>query len=324
MNTKAQPHEIAWLRELQRRAAAGLPPNNREVMVSLREILPKGFKPSDVNHRLLTGSTLSIEGLLAIGDETKVVPDVERAVDFIRTRLIQYPDLAQVSADDVALALNIPSTRAEYVLLLIGSLGSFIASAAGSPNGYSWIGFGGRDDIVAAYLGFESVQAIIAQWNHEPTLTGAPGLANRERPAIDTVVRDTVFILMSMDPQDAALVDVHQTIRQVCGEFGLHASRIDDIEHSDRITDRVLEQIESAEFIVADLSGERPNVYYEIGYAHALGKRPILVRRAGTRLHFDLVVHNTPEYPNITTLREILRRRFEAILGRSNQSPRST
>ena len=126
----------------------------------------------------------------------------------------------------------------------------------------------------------------------------------------------TAFILMWMDPVPER-DDVRNAIKEVCNDFGVVALRADEIEHPDRITDVVLQNICESEFLIADLTGARPNVYYEVGYAHALKKRPMLYRKEGTILHFDLLVHNVPEYKDITELKTLLNKRFAAILGHS-------
>ena len=127
----------------------------------------------------------------------------------------------------------------------------------------------------------------------------------------------TAFIMMWIDPTQPELSDVVDVVKEAFGKFDIKAIRADDIEHEGRITDRVLSEIQTSEFLFADLSGSRPNVYYEVGFAHALGKRVILFRKAGTGIHFDLANYNCPDYENLRDLREKLTRRLVEITNRN-------
>jgi nucleoside 2-deoxyribosyltransferase len=120
-----------------------------------------------------------------------------------------------------------------------------------------------------------------------------------------------------MDPAHPELMDIADAVRAVFRNFGISAIRADDIEHGGLISEKVTNEIRTAEFLFADLTGIRPNVYYEIGFAHALGKNVILLRKTGTGIHFDLVGYNCPEYVNIGDLKNKLTKRLINITNRN-------
>lgn len=127
---------------------------------------------------------------------------------------------------------------------------------------------------------------------------------------------NSAFIMMWMDPSQFELVDVRDAVSETFARFGVKAVRADEIEHEGVITQRILDEIRTSEFLFADLTGARPNVYYEVGYAHALGKRVILFRKKGAGLHFDLAGYNCPEYENLRDLKDKLARRLENVTNK--------
>ncbi|HEY3904800.1 MAG TPA: hypothetical protein VGM14_12900 [Streptosporangiaceae bacterium] len=102
------------------------------------------------------------------------------------------------------------------------------------------------------------------------------------RPGIDDGL---VFVISPFAPEMDA---IYLAINGAAKAVGLHAERVKDIKGDYRITDQILAMISQARFIVADLTYERPNVYFELGYARGLGKKVITILRAGTVPHFDV------------------------------------
>lgn len=129
--------------------------------------------------------------------------------------------------------------------------------------------------------------------------------------ALRSPAKKKVFVAMAFSEEfeDVYQFGIYTVIRQ-CGYV---CERVDEKAISGSILDHIRAGIESAEFVVADLSGERPNVYLEVGYAWALKKRVLILAREGTRLHFDVAHHRCIFYKTIGKLAEELERSIKKL-----------
>ena len=64
--------------------------------------------------------------------------------------------------------------------------------------------------------------------------------------------------------------------------------RADDIYSDGIVIEEIWERICAAQFLIADMTGRNPNVFYEIGLAHALGKHVIILAQSEVDVPFDL------------------------------------
>ena len=119
--------------------------------------------------------------------------------------------------------------------------------------------------------------------------------------------KDLVFIAMPFSGDD--MKEVYKAIKDECNKLGLRTIRVDENIGSGFIIREVTELIEKAEFIIFDLSYERPNVYYELGYAHGVGNEAediLLIALEGTNIHFDIAPTRIHFYKSTEHLRDIV------------------
>jgi len=124
------------------------------------------------------------------------------------------------------------------------------------------------------------------------------------------VPKPEAFISMSLDSH---MDNICLTIKEACIHCGVLAVRADDIQHSGPIMEVVRNLIASCKYLIADLSGERPNVYNEVGIAMALDKEVILVCKPGTPLHFNVAGNNVLEYRDCAELKNIIIDRLQGM-----------
>lgn len=124
-------------------------------------------------------------------------------------------------------------------------------------------------------------------------ITFAPDVFKAPRRQVD---KSLVGVLM---PFAAEFDHVHHAIKAAIEAGGLRCERADDVWRDSVIVQDIFELIFASNALVVDFSGRNPNVMYETGIAHTLGKTVIPVAQSLDDVPFDLRHHRVLKYlPN--------------------------
>jgi hypothetical protein len=115
---------------------------------------------------------------------------------------------------------------------------------------------------------------------------------------------------------------VERVIRPVATSVGLRAYHAGEIFGPGLVLKDIVQGIADARLVVADITPANQNVFYELGYAHALGKPVVLLSEKGKELPFDLRGYRVLFYDNsesgLRRLASELKYHFEAILSKDD------
>src|SRR5262249_8822168 len=103
-------------------------------------------------------------------------------------------------------------------------------------------------------------------------------------------------------------------ISPIVQKAGLRCVRADDIHGTSLITYDIWEHINRARFLVAELTDRNPNVFYELGLAHAISKEVILITQSMQSVPFDLKALRCIRYDFTPRGVEKLERAFAATI----------
>jgi len=101
-------------------------------------------------------------------------------------------------------------------------------------------------------------------------------------PAIE---RELASAMMPFHP---SFDPVYAKIREVTEAVGLRCRRADDIWENPAIIQDIVSLIDRSRVVICDCTGRNPNVFYEAGIAHTLGRDVILITQSSEDIPFDL------------------------------------
>ena len=136
--------------------------------------------------------------------------------------------------------------------------------------------------------------------------------AARAEPPPPAPRKKHVFVAMpfSDEFEDVFEYGIYAPVRKC----GLICEKTNESAFTGDILHRIQERITTADLVIAEMTGGRPNVYLEVGYAWGKNVPVVLVARQGEQLHFDVSRHRCLYYKNIKQLASELEKLIRGLL----------
>lgn len=114
------------------------------------------------------------------------------------------------------------------------------------------------------------------------------------QPTVDKLFECDVFMIMPFAPE---FDPVYQKIvAPTVAELGLSIKRGDDPFSKHEIIHEIWSMLNACKLVIADCTGRNPNVFYELGLAHTIGKPVIMLTQNLVELPFDVRNRRAIEY----------------------------
>ncbi|MDB1122843.1 nucleoside 2-deoxyribosyltransferase [Vibrio algarum] len=135
--------------------------------------------------------------------------------------------------------------------------------------------------------GMEIVSGQVALYKSYPEIVFHGNSSVSIRDINITPNKPKAFVVMEFSPKYESVY--RDVILPICAELQIEVIRADEISSNTPIIADIIENIRKSSLLIAEISPDNPNVFYELGYAHAINKQVILLcSDAREKLPFDI------------------------------------
>lgn len=327
---KLSKYDKLWLKELYRLIVENKVPSYRSLRARLYKSLPKEYNPSEIApcYCKYHGEEITLEGVAEVDPGFDVFSKSTKVITAIKKLLIDNPEKSEVSAEEIAKLTKVSERDVSFVLRLISPYGKFWNSASGNQKfkyGYSTLRMDNDHAIFDQYLYFSNIKELLKSYYAQLVKRKPIHLDLREgswytgttnevqlnpifKSKIDRIDRRLCFVLMPFS--ETWSDEIYKLIRATIESLGYQCLRADNLSGPIIIED-IWTKINQAGLVIADVTGKNPNVMYEVGIAHTVGRPTILLTQDIKEVPFDFTHLRHIEYKNSVSSANAFKRKLK-------------
>jgi len=307
---KLKSLEKLWLKLLCQKILANEKVSYRILRSELDAKLPLEFNPNQISRELVGygGERITLLGIHIVMPKLNILEKTNKVIKGVRMKLIELPDETRIVSSEISSLINdVTEQEVALILSLITDYGNFWNSSGRSKDYYGVNEIEVSEDAAfISFTNFISIEELIIEHSEKSKsqlnsnnshnlsssnlissdLSGSGITINPFfKSRIAQIDYKLCFVLMPFTESWSDRI-YKNYIREVIEKMQLQCLRADNLTGLIVIED-IWTKINQAAVIIADVTNRNPNVMYELGIAHTLGKPVILITQNITSIPFD-------------------------------------
>lgn len=314
-------HQEKWLKEVYKYFKNFEEPRYETLKADLVDEIPNDFNPREIDQRLLYGDRhITPIGIEQLDPDNNYLDQIDKIVSSIYDYLKGDPETLSIMSNDIVERSKLDEELVCWLIKYIQTIFRlFQTVTGGNENDEMEIKFSGDTfDLIWNYPGickftkeyYQEKEKSAKREGFTSEILQSPSRQNNDfnnssirvnpifQSKVTRIDENMCFVIMPFEEDWSDRV-YNQLIKEYIEQsLGIQCVRADNL-HGPIIMEDIWVKINQSAFVVADVTGKNPNVMYELGIVHSIGKPSILITQDTGEIPFDTKYLRHYEYEDV-------------------------